>query len=89
MAQTVNVCGSTTTLSAGENFTFTNFTSSVCHVSNCSPPLTSSGYTVPAAQGAVPGTCPAQVQSSVSSGNYTLSCDCCAQPDSNPKIIIP
>lgn len=87
MAQTVPVCSSNTNLSPGESFYFTNSSSQVCNITNCSPPLTASSYSVPAAQGAVPGMCQAQVQQNAS-GSYTLTSSCCVSPETNPKIII-
>ncbi|HUI42367.1 MAG TPA: hypothetical protein VL523_10400 [Terriglobia bacterium] len=88
MAQMVPVCDSSATLSQGETFYFTNSFSQVCTITNCSPPLVASSYSVPAAQGAADGLCQAQVQSNASSGSYTLSCDCCALPPHNPKITL-
>lgn len=87
MPTQVNVCGSNTTLRPGDRFEFINYQSATCTVSNCSPPLVNSSYTVSAATSSGGSTCPAQVQSNAPTGSYTLDVNCCA-PDGHPIVII-
>ena len=83
----VNVCTGSTTLAPGEHFEFISFQSVECDITNCSPPLVNSSYTVPAANGPNGSTCPAQVQSPVQDGTYNLSINCCSQ-NGHPIVII-
>jgi hypothetical protein len=84
----MNCCNGDTQLSAGEQFEFVNNLDVACNITNCSPPLVDSSYTVPAAPtSGSPSTCPAQVQDDAQPGNYNISVDCCTS-EHTPIIII-
>lgn len=85
MPTQVNCCNGST-LSRGENFEFINYGNVACHITNCSPPLVNSSYTVGAATTSAGSTCPAQVQHNVQPGNYGISVDCCGEH--TPIIVV-
>ena len=56
----------------GETFNFTNHSTNVCIVSQCSPPLTLSSYPVPAMANGVPGKLSATVMATAAPGDYAV-----------------
>lgn len=87
MPTQVNCCNSSTQLAPGEYFQFVNYLSVACNFTNCSPPLVSSSYTVPAATTASGSTCDAQVQPGAKDGSYGLTVDCCSGENA-PTIVV-
>ena len=87
MPTQVNCCNGDSTLSPGENFEFINYANVTCNITNCSPPLVNSSYTVGPCTTAGGSTCPAQVQQNAPPGSYGINVDCCSANHA-PTIVI-